>query len=80
MFETVKNPKDHRTLSIITLTGMIVFSITSWFPSLYLMAFSLYVFSFVLPSKKSLPKKIIVNTIGLVLLLTIIYVMQTILR
>lgn len=80
MFETAKNPRDRKILATIVIAGMILFSITSWFPSLYLMAVALYVFSFILPSEKPLSKKIIVNTIGLILLLAIIYVMQTILR
>lgn len=80
MFETAKNPRDRKILATIVIAGMILFSITSWFPSLYLMAASLYVFSFILPSEKSLSQKIIVNTIGLILLIAIIYVMQTILR
>lgn len=71
MFETAKNPRDRKILATIVIAGMILFSITSWFPSLYLMAASLYVFSFILPSEKSLSQKIIVNTIGLILLIAI---------
>lgn len=76
MFETITDRKANRIISIIVIVGTIVFALSQWFFILYLTAFILYIASFKFSEEHSLKKKIIMNTLGLILLVSIIYTIQ----
>ncbi|WP_209548543.1 MULTISPECIES: hypothetical protein [unclassified Exiguobacterium] len=76
MFEAIKDPKVNRNLSVMIIIGTITFALSEWFIVLYITVFAIYIASLKYSSETSLPKKIIVNTIGLLLLIALVYVIQ----
>ncbi|ASI36906.1 hypothetical protein A0126_19055 (plasmid) [Exiguobacterium sp. N4-1P] len=76
MFETITDRKANMVISMIVIIGTIIFAVSESFIVLYLTVFALYVATFKYSSEISLPKKIIVNTIGLLLLIALVYAVQ----
>ncbi len=80
MFARIKNRQQDRLATNVTITGMLLFIVTQWFFVLYVIMFVLYVFSFWDTSKDPLSKTIAVNTMSLLLLWLLVFLLQQFLR
>jgi len=76
MFESITDRTGSIVIGTIIIVGTIIFSLNMWFPALYITAIALYIATFKYSSNPYSPKKILTNTLGLILLVTVTYIAQ----